>query len=348
MNAPRCTPTGYISSLVATLRAVSGTGAVGVQPRQLQSPAHGAFTRLLHRFEPDPAMLWQEVAPLVQRERGVPVVDDSTTDKPYARKTGLLTRHWSGKHWRVVQGMNRLTLLSTDGRVLVPYGYRLCENAVDRLSKNGHFRAALSLAEARGLNQGAVAFDGWYAAWPISGRPELRLAVADATPGDPSGQPRQRWQLPTRRGRRRGDGHEGAAARVWLRAGLLDRPHRREHEVLGDQRPGHDGGAAAEVRGGSLGDRVLPSRPQASLRHRAGRGTRGPRAVQPHRLLQPRRPAAGAASAGDRRQLVGGQDQHHPRGRALVPGPSALHPALDGNCVSPNPCFLNIRFEETS
>jgi hypothetical protein len=51
----------------------------------------------LHRLEPDPATL-------VTRGRGVPVVDDATLDKPYARKIELAHRHWSGKHHAVVEG----------------------------------------------------------------------------------------------------------------------------------------------------------------------------------------------------------------------------------------------------
>jgi hypothetical protein len=38
------------------------------------------------------------------------ILDDSTLDKPYARKMALVTRHWSGKHRRVVQGINLITL----------------------------------------------------------------------------------------------------------------------------------------------------------------------------------------------------------------------------------------------
>ena len=57
---------------------------------------------------------------LVQREGGVLVLDDTTLDKPYARKMELVTRHWSGKHRRVVAGINLLTLLWTDGHALIP------------------------------------------------------------------------------------------------------------------------------------------------------------------------------------------------------------------------------------
>jgi hypothetical protein len=163
MNGPKCQPEDYINFLVASPRVVSGTEAARVQPAGPDPPAHDAFTRLLHRLEPDPATLWAEAAPQVRREQGVLVLDDSTLDKPYARKVGLLTRHWSGKHRRVVQGINLLTLLWTDGEALIPCDDRLYEKAVDQLSKNDHCRARLATAEERGFAPACVLFDSWYA-----------------------------------------------------------------------------------------------------------------------------------------------------------------------------------------
>jgi putative transposase len=163
MNAPKCDAIDYINFLVASPRAVSGTEAARVQPERPGAPAHDAFTRLLHRLEPDPATLWAEAAPQVRRDRGILVLDDSTLDKPYARQIGLLTRHWSGKHRRVVQGINLLTLLWTDGEALIPCDYRLYEKAVDQLSKNDHFRAMLATARERGFAPECVVFDSWYA-----------------------------------------------------------------------------------------------------------------------------------------------------------------------------------------
>jgi putative transposase len=163
MNAPKCDAIDYINFLVASPRAVSGTEAARVQPERPGAPAHDAFTRLLHRLEPDPATLWAEAAPQVRRDRGILVLDDSTLDKPYARQIGLLTRHWSGKHRRVVQGINLLTLLWTDGEALLPCDYRLYEKAVDQLSKNDHFRAMLATARERGFAPECVVFDSWYA-----------------------------------------------------------------------------------------------------------------------------------------------------------------------------------------
>jgi hypothetical protein len=117
----------------------------------------------LHRLEPDPATLWQEVQGLLRPADGVLVLDDSTLDKPFATKMGLVTRHWSGRHHQVVRGINLLTLLWTDGDQLLPCAYRLYDKPHDGLTKNDHFRQLLATARARGLQPRCVVFDGWYA-----------------------------------------------------------------------------------------------------------------------------------------------------------------------------------------
>lgn len=162
MNAPKVKDEDYIDFLVASPRVVSGTEAARVHPNRETGPAHDALTRLLHRIEPDPATLWSEVGPHVEGTSGVLVLDDSTLDKPYARKIDLVTRHWSGKHQEVVQGINLLTLLWTDGDALWPCDYRLYDKATDGLSKNDHARALLATAKERGFAPGCVVFDSWY------------------------------------------------------------------------------------------------------------------------------------------------------------------------------------------
>lgn len=163
MNKPRCTDTEYIDFLVATPRTVSCVEAARVQPRHATTPAHDAFTRLLHRLEPDPAALWHEVAPLVDRTKGILVGDDSTLDKPYAAKMELVTRHWSGKHHAVVDGINLITLVWTDGDRIIPIDYRVYDKARDGITKNEHFLAMLLTARQRGFVPECVVFDSWYA-----------------------------------------------------------------------------------------------------------------------------------------------------------------------------------------
>lgn len=163
MNRPRCTATDYVDFLVATPRAVSSTEAARTTPRRPDAPAHDAFTRLLHRLEPDPATLWHEVAPLIERGHGVLVVDDTTLDKPYAKKIALVHRHWSGKHRAVVDGINLITLLWSEGESFIPCDWRVFDKPNDGITKNEHFGAMLLTAEQRGFTPECVVFDSWYA-----------------------------------------------------------------------------------------------------------------------------------------------------------------------------------------
>ena len=61
MNPPRATDDDYINFLIGSPTVVSATEAARVQPDRPLAPAHDAFTRLLHRLEPDPDTLWNEV-----------------------------------------------------------------------------------------------------------------------------------------------------------------------------------------------------------------------------------------------------------------------------------------------
>lgn len=162
MNAPKCSAEDYIDFLVASPRAVSGTEAARTQPGG-RAVAHDAYTRLLHRLEPDPEALWGEAAGLVGRDRGVLVLDDSVLDKPYAKKMDLVARQWSGKHGRVVRGIGLVTLLWSDGEALIPCDCCLYDKATDGLTKNAHARALLDTAKDRGFAPAMILFDSWYA-----------------------------------------------------------------------------------------------------------------------------------------------------------------------------------------
>jgi DDE superfamily endonuclease len=163
MNPPKVQPEQYIDFLLATPKACSATEAQRVQPPGPAAAAHDAFTRLLTRLEPDPEALWQEVRPVIDPAAGWLVVDDTTLDKPHARHMGLVCRHWSGRHHRVVAGINLITPAWTDGDRVYPTDYRLYAKAHDGLTKNDHFRAMLAAAARRGFRPRGVPFDGWYA-----------------------------------------------------------------------------------------------------------------------------------------------------------------------------------------
>jgi len=99
---------------------------------------------------------------MVHRAGGLLVVDDSAPDKHHAKKIGLVSRHWSGKHQRVAWGINLITMVWTDGDRVVPCDYRVYDKASDGLTKSGHFLAMLRQAEGRGFRPRCVAFDSWY------------------------------------------------------------------------------------------------------------------------------------------------------------------------------------------
>jgi hypothetical protein len=162
MNAAKCNEQDYINFIVATQVSYSCLEAGRVQPKSTKAAAHDAFSRLLQRLEPDATALWQESEPQVDKAKGVLVLDDTTLDKPYAKKMALVARHWSGKHHAVVEGINLLTLLWTDGERYLPCDYRIYEKANDGLSKNDHFRAMVQVAHERGLRPECVVFDSWY------------------------------------------------------------------------------------------------------------------------------------------------------------------------------------------
>ena len=133
-----------------------------MEPEAHLAPAHDSFTRLLRDLEPDPEALWQEAEPLVEKSRGLLVLDDSTLDKPYARKIDLVTRHWSGKHKKPVRGINVIGLLWTDGDRKLPVDYRVFSKP-DGLTKHDHFWEMVLMAKARGFSPKYVLFDTWYA-----------------------------------------------------------------------------------------------------------------------------------------------------------------------------------------
>ncbi len=166
MNAPKVDELDYINFLIAAQRVFSTVEAAKVSPAGKRQPAHDAYTRLLQRTPPDSEALWQEVQPLVKRTSGVLVIDDSTLDKPYARHMALVTRHWSGKHGRVVQGINLISLVWSDGDARLPCDFRVYNKAQDGLSKNDHFQHMVQQAHERGFEPELVAFDSWYASLP--------------------------------------------------------------------------------------------------------------------------------------------------------------------------------------
>ena len=205
MTALKVDELDYIHFLVAAQQAFTTTEAARIRAGEPNAPAHDAYTRLLKRIPPDTQALWREVAPFVRRDRGVLVVDDTTLDKPHARKMALVTRHWSGKHKRVVQGINLISLLWTQGQERLPCDFRMYNRAEDGLTKNDHFRDMLQTASERGFQPELVLFDSWYASltnlkevrklgWDWLARLKHNRLVSVA--GNRKNRPVSQWSIP--------------------------------------------------------------------------------------------------------------------------------------------------------
>lgn len=163
MNPPKSSDTDYINFIIASQRTFACTEAARCQPDTQQAPAHDSLTRLLTRQPPNTEALWQETKGLVRLKGGILVFDDTTLDKPYAKKIELVTRHWSGKHHRVVVGINLISLLWTDGQGLIPCDFRVYDKPFGGKTKNEHFQDMLQVAKERGFEPQMVMFDSWYA-----------------------------------------------------------------------------------------------------------------------------------------------------------------------------------------
>ncbi len=146
MNPAKYTQIEYINFLIATQKVYSCSEAERVQPHTDNSPSHDAIHRLLHRIEPDPEELWLEAKSSVAIAKrrgyaittGILVLDDTMMDKWFAQKMALVSRQWSGRHKRVVRGINLTSLLWSDGEKHIPCEYRLYDKPVDGATKNDH------------------------------------------------------------------------------------------------------------------------------------------------------------------------------------------------------------------
>ena len=111
--------------LIATFQTCSCTEASRCLPSASEPIAHDSVKRLLERQPHHTEALYNEAKQLIRQNEGVLVIDDITPDKPYSRQIEPVTRHWSGKHHRVVQGINLVSTIWTDGSAIVPVDSRI-------------------------------------------------------------------------------------------------------------------------------------------------------------------------------------------------------------------------------
>ena len=124
--------------------------------------SHDSVNRFLLREGYEPKDLFNEAKGMVNLIGGTLSVDDSVLDKPYSQHMELVGHFWSGKHHRVVKGLNLITLYYTDmqGRSL-PVNYRVYDKS-EHKTKNEYFREMLAQVLEWGLAPAFVTGDSWY------------------------------------------------------------------------------------------------------------------------------------------------------------------------------------------
>jgi len=131
----------------------------------LEHLSHDSINRFLVRERYTPRDLFEWVKPRIQLHGGTLSGDDTVLDKPYSNpsKTALVDYFWSGKHKKVVKGINLITLYYTDPTgVSVPVNYRL-NDKTDGKTKHDYFREMLTEVIGWGLLPESITADSWYA-----------------------------------------------------------------------------------------------------------------------------------------------------------------------------------------
>lgn len=131
----------------------------------LEELSHDSINRFLLRSDYTSLDLFREVSSKIELEGGTISVDDMVIDKLYSdpNKAELIDYFWSGKHKKVVKGINIVTLYYTDPNgVSVPVNYRLV-NKKEGQTKHDYFLEMLTEVEAWGLKPSVITGDSWYA-----------------------------------------------------------------------------------------------------------------------------------------------------------------------------------------
>lgn len=153
----KCTLPMYMGFLMSEPKSTSCT-----RLSEVVGVSHDSVNRFLLRESYTPQDLFTEAKSLINLVGGTLNVDDTTLDKAYSQHMELVGHFWSGKHHRVVKGLNLITLYYTDpqGKSL-PVNYRLYDKT-DNKSKNDYFVEMLSQVIDWGLRPQFVTGDSWY------------------------------------------------------------------------------------------------------------------------------------------------------------------------------------------
>ena len=159
MQNQKCSVDLYVDFLIASQKQYSGVELSRVSPKPM---AHDSVSRWLSDEKLTPQMLWEQSQHLVEQARGYLIIDDTVLDKQYARNMALTKKQYSGKHHKVVQGIDIVNHVWSDGDKYVPIDFRVYDPSCDGKTKNDHAREMIHTAEKRDFKPLYVLMDAWY------------------------------------------------------------------------------------------------------------------------------------------------------------------------------------------
>ena len=130
----------------------------------LEGLSHDSVNRFLLRESYDPKDWFDEVKLYIDLTGGTLSGDDTIIDKPYSHPslTELIGYFWSGKHHRIVKGIQLITLYYTDpSGKSVPVNYRIY-NKLEGKTKNVYLREMITEVVGWGLQPKMGTGDTWY------------------------------------------------------------------------------------------------------------------------------------------------------------------------------------------
>ncbi len=155
------TPTGtlpmYIGFMMSEYKSTTCT-----RLSEVMNISHDSVNRFLWRENSEPEDLFNEAKTQLNLVGGTISVDDTVLDKPYSKHMKFVSHFWSGKHHKIVKGINLITLYSTDvqGQHL-PINYRIYDKSDDK-TKNDYFQDMLDAVLEWGIAPAFVTGDSWY------------------------------------------------------------------------------------------------------------------------------------------------------------------------------------------
>ncbi len=159
-STAHCNDDLYIGYLLSEPQYTSCTGLSKI----MENISHDSINRFLERERYEPKDLFDDEKDKIELIGGILSVDDSVLDKPYSdpSKAAFIDLFWSGKHKRVVKGINLITLFYMDIHgVSVPINYRICDKKLGK-TKNDYFREMLEEVLSWSVVPSWVTGDSWY------------------------------------------------------------------------------------------------------------------------------------------------------------------------------------------